>query len=135
MREGDFFFFSRLGINKLLLLLASCNADTCTDVLSTYNFLHAICLCVSLCVRILLANFAHRLLKLDKTPNGALERGKSGWSSSQAGCFAYHYGYVILINHHGYGELGSLCKINNLSGDDDRKLKHSRTLRPWGGSS
>lgn len=50
-------------------------------------------------------NFAHKVLKLDKTQNGELERGKSGWSSSRWGCFAYHRGYVALISHHTYGEL------------------------------
>ncbi len=38
------------------------------------------------------------------------ERGKSGWSSSQSDDFAYHHGYLVVINHHSYGELNLFAK-------------------------
>lgn len=85
--------FIGLGINEAPVL-ASCNANTCTGVLSTHNCLHAICVFVYPHVYCA-PEFCTQIVELDKTQNGVFERGKSGWSSSQSGCFAYHYGDVI----------------------------------------
>lgn len=123
-----FFFPNKLNINKLVVLLASCIAQVFSlYITSCMQF----CLCESfLCKRggeEKKTTHYKRVLhtdcrKRDRTPDGsACKRSRSGRSSSQAACFAYHYGYVLVFFFNqppqlwGTGSLSEM-KINKLSG-------------------